>query len=355
MSNSNKREEPEGRGFWAILSIAVVICVVICILGIFLSYWIVGDVCDAKELAERRAWFGDSWGGVNALISALAFAGVIATLYLQNADLKLQRKEMKDQREVFERESETIKYQRFENLFYNMLNLQQRIVDGLKIEYDAVEKITVPYINGRLGGEERKVRRQVTGRDVFKHAFESHQLPIKTASNHIAIVEGFRNVIYYCGLKEYEAFWMPTTFDHYFRHLYKIIQFVDSQGFGFDESYKYVSFLRGTLSRYELIWIYYNELLPENIKFKKLIEKYSLLKNLRPELLTRSLEAESFYASKGISVDELKQNGFSAGEFEYRLTTDSEEAGKYQISAFWKKEELSEGEKLLKNWKSFVN
>ena len=349
MSNSNKREEPEGRGFWAILSIAVVICVVICILGIFISYWIVGDACNAKDLAERRAWFGDSWGGVNALISALAFAGVIATLYLQNADLKLQRKEMKDQREVFERESETIKYQRFENLFYNMLNLQQRIVDGLKIEYDDVEQITVP-----MGSKDRKVRRQVSGRDVFKHAFESHKLPCKTASGQVIVVDGFRKVLYCSGLKEYNEFWLPTTFDHYFRHLYKIIQFVDAQGFGFEESYKYVSFLRGTLSRYELVWIYYNELLPENVKFKKLIEKYSLLKNLRPELLTWSLEAEKYYADKRISLDALKQQGFSNGEFEYRLTTDPEETGKYLVSAFWKKEELSEGEKVLENWKDFV-
>ena len=94
-------------------------------------------------------------------------------------------------------------------------------------------------------------------------------------------------------------------------------------------------------------------MLPENIKFKKLIEKYSLLKNLRPELLTWSLEAEKYYADKRISLDALKQQGFSNGEFEYRLTTDPEEE-KYLVSAFWKKEEISEGEKVLENWKDFV-
>lgn len=355
-----KDEETSSRGFWAILGLAAAICVAICIVGFFVTYLIVGDVSDPKdlwtvrELAERRAWFGDSWGGVNALISALAFAGVVATLYLQNADLKLQRKELKDQREVFEKESETIKYQRFENLFYNMLNLQQRIVDGLRIEYEDQEVTSVPLASGGMGYEDRKVHREVTGRDVFRYAFESYELPVKDDYGNTGKVFGFRNVLCYQGLKSYDSYWIPTIFDHYFRHLYKILQFVDSQGFSFVESYRYISFLRGTLSRYELVWIYYNELLPENYKFKKLIEKYSIMKNLRPELLTLSLEAEAFYTSKGLKANTLKRAGFSSGEFEYRLTTNPEEINKYQISAFWKKEDIYEGEKVHDAWKAFV-
>ena len=53
----------------------------------------------------------------------------------------------------------------------------------------------------------------------------------------------------------------------------------------FEEKYEYTSMLRATLSRYELVWLYYNGLSYGKEKLKPLIERYAMLNNLRDDLL----------------------------------------------------------------------
>jgi len=50
-------------------------------------------------LPNEVGLWGDSFGFVNAMLSALAFAGVILTLWWQRQELQLQREEMKLTRE----------------------------------------------------------------------------------------------------------------------------------------------------------------------------------------------------------------------------------------------------------------
>lgn len=83
-----------------------------------------------------RGTFGDQFGAVNALFSGLAFTGLIYTIILQRRDLEIQRhdlklqreeialnrKEMEEQTAEFEKQNETLKIQRFENTFFNMLS-----------------------------------------------------------------------------------------------------------------------------------------------------------------------------------------------------------------------------------------
>ena len=107
------------------------------------------------------------------------------------------------------------------------------------------------------------------------------------------------------GLQSYESYQIPTYFDHYFRNMYRIIKYVDQSiafdndrdvlkcetdeeknGMIFQKKYEYVAILRSTLSCYELLWLFYNSLSEYgNEKFKPLVEKYALLKNLRIDLL----------------------------------------------------------------------
>jgi len=219
---------------------------------------------------DAQGQFGDMFGAVNALFSGLAFAGLIITLFLQKNELSLQRDELKltrdemtHQREEFEKENETLRYQRFENLFYNMLNLQQEIVAGLRYDYEEEEIVLVPSgPENVLIQDKRKVVRNVTGRDVFRYTFCNAKIYFdeKDRMGNNVFVNGYKGFLNKEGLVAYDATSIPARFDHYFRHLYKIIQFVDEQEFEFAEAYKYISLLRGTLSRYELVWIYYNSL-----------------------------------------------------------------------------------------------
>lgn len=334
------------------------------LIGVFVLWGLTFLLFFIKADSFSRGEFGDMFGAVNALFSGLAFAGLIITLILQRQELGCQREEleqtreeMKNQRAEFEKENETLKYQRFENLFYNMLNLQQEIVNGLR--YDYVEEEPTAITNGTnipFQRERQTVKQSVVGREVFRYTFEEVDMDLSVRDNfgNKLQYEGYRLFLNKKGFAAYDTTWVPTRFDHYFRHLYKIIQFVDSQGFPFDKAYKYVSMLRGTLSRYELVWIYYNALNPSFFKFKNLIEKYSLLKSLREDLLATSLETARYYEGLGLDLKTVHDSGFTAKDFEFFLTDKKDEKGKYHISAFWNKDEIKLGQDVLNTWNSFI-
>ena len=335
---------------------------VLVFVGVIILYAMFWWIVDSSITdAQLRGVFGDKFGAVNALFSGLAFAGLIITLFLQKSELALQREElqltreeMKSQRSEFVKENETLKLQRFENLFYNMLNLQQEIVNDLRAEYNYEDITAVPLANGGQGYENRNVRRVVIGRDVFRYAFESEEFYLKYNDGRREKIQGLRNLLHRRGLEGYDEYWAPTVFDHYFRHLYKIVQFVDSQDFSYEEAYRYVSFLRGTLSKHELAWIYYNALQPAYIKFKVLIEKYALLKNLRHELLTLTKETEDYYIERGLTDEIMRPKGFSTRDFEFYLTDDSLDNSRYHLGAFWKQSEIEEGRLFLNNWNNLL-
>lgn len=81
-----------------------------------------------------------------------------------------------------------------------------------------------------------------------------------------------------------------SLLDYYYRFMYRIIKFTDeSPLIKYQDRYNYVCFLRALLSEYELVMLFYNCLGSiGHEKFKPLVEKYSLLKNLDTSLLAKS-------------------------------------------------------------------
>jgi len=220
------------------------------------------------ESSDRDA-FGNMFGSVNALFSGLAFAGIIITILLQSQELKLQREELKATREEFQQQNATMKFQRFENTFFNLLNLLQKIVDSID-DNKQVKK------NKSIGGDFVPIAQQgydivvLKGRDVFKEKY--YELISKIKYNR----DKDLNTLY---TEYYDQ--VKTDFGHYFRTVYRIIKLVDETNLEEEEKYKYVSILRAQLSDYELLWLFYNCLCDYGKeKFKPLAEKYSLLKNM---------------------------------------------------------------------------
>ena len=70
----------------------------------------------------------------NSIFSALAFAGVIVAIYLQRNELILQREELESTRTEFVMQNQTLKKQRFENTFFNLLNVHHGIVEKIHFE-----------------------------------------------------------------------------------------------------------------------------------------------------------------------------------------------------------------------------
>lgn len=72
----------------------------------------------------NKDFFGDIFSAVTAWFSGLAFAGVIITILQQKADLELTKQELKTQ-------NNTLKKQRFENTFFNLLTQHNRIIESI--------------------------------------------------------------------------------------------------------------------------------------------------------------------------------------------------------------------------------
>lgn len=236
--------------------------------------------------SDERGQFGDMFGAVNALFSGLAFAGLIITLILQRRELELQRqelaltrKEMEDQTAEFEKQNETLKIQRFENTFFQMLSQFQEVVNNLSV------MVTVS------GGTYES-----TGRDVFQTLFERSTVyvDLRNEAKNKARFRGMKGALEKYNLDGYMNSDDPTCFDHYFRLLYRILKFVKNTSLvtKYEDEYEYTAMLRAVLSRYELVWLFYNGLTYGDEKLKPLIERYAMLSNLRTELLANCPEVD---------------------------------------------------------------
>ncbi len=234
---------------------------------------------------DVRGTFGDQFGAVNALFSGLAFAGLIYTIILQRHDLAIQRRDLKLQREElaltrhemeeqtaeFEKQNETLKIQRFENTFFQMLSQFQEVVNSLSYTKEDGTK--------------------VIGREIFRYTFKEVLLHSDIDSEDAfwdKQYTGIGDILTYLGWNGYMESDIPTYYDHYFRLFYRILKFVRTSNdlSDFEEEYKYTSILRALLSRYELLWIYYNGLSEYGEeKLKPLVERYAMLKNMRDDLL----------------------------------------------------------------------
>lgn len=320
-----------------VIATAVIVCIVLCIGGMLLSHWYAEAFFPVPDGESQQALLGDSFGSVNALISAFAFAGVIVAIFIERHELTLQRKDLSLQRKEFATQNETLQLQRFENTFFNMLTLQQRIVHDLchKDEHSG---------------------KTVQGRELFFYAFEQLPHSIKSADGQEEILSGMRKYLEMQGIAAYDRCHTPSCFDHYFRHLYTIIKFIDNSEFlSFVEKYKYTTMVRATLSRYELVWLFYNGLSEAgNPKFKRLIEKYSLLKNIREDLLTLSKENSAYLNGRGIGRNILLDKGFSGTDYNFGVTQGSGLPDKYAVSAFYSKNELDEGIETARHMNEYI-
>ena len=290
MDQRTTNRERATTGFKSLI-LLIVICIFLFIIGM-IGTWIWTD---------KPNEFGDSAGVVNALFSALAFAGVIYAIILQKEELEDQRQVMIDQREEMEQQNSTMIRQGFEATLFQMLNLQQELIGALKHQYSTSVK-------SAASKEKRHVDRIITGREVFQYMYEKKKIDFPDDPEDHYTYKGVKEVLEKYGEAGYEKSDIPPIFDHYFRHLYRILKYIDqSQDLdGWAAKYKYIGIVRGQLSRYELVWLYFNSLFYP--KMKGLIEKYAVLKNLRPEYLAQDFDlGKKWYAKTAFDADRARE------------------------------------------------
>ncbi len=234
------------------------------ILIVFRYYWPVsewlvptGSVPPAKAISDRIAILA-------ALFSALAFAGLLYTILLQRRQLALQRSDqadfavqLTDQQDHLRAQTKLLLQQTFENTFFHLLRLHNDNVRSQKIH--SATNVT---LEGRAAFEEsaRLLRRALISRS-------SDSKVISLAE----VNEVYSNVCEMDGV----------DYSHYFRNLYHIVKYVHEDGKDGDRQ-RYLSQLRAQLSQAEFVLLLANGLRDEgHSKFKPLIERYSLLHQLR--------------------------------------------------------------------------
>ncbi len=345
---------------------AIAICLDIWILGaVFTHLWANFFFDEVDNGNSKRALFGDSFGAVNALISAFAFAGMLVAFFLQRYELRLQRKElqltrdeMNEQTEQFKKQNDTLLRERFETTFFNMLSLQQQIVNELST--NQTEEIRRDMWEGYISfSRDFPVDEKISGRNLFYHAFCNIIHEVKNdGTEGVEKLRGMKSVLETYGFEQYTEMATPTYFDHYFRHLYTILNFIDKQEklFNEEERYHYAKILRATLSRYELVWLYYNGLSDYgNEKLKPLIERYCLLKNLREDLLCCCMENRDKLAAVEKTILDAKNEGFTGTDYEFNLTLEYGDKTKYHISAFYNTfQGQAYGQTLVNKWSLFT-
>lgn len=176
-------------------------------------------------------------------------------------EVKYTQLQLKGQKLEMIKQNKTLRLQKFENTFFQLLRNHNDIVNGIDIR-------------SRRSGQVGTIISQ--GRDCFKEFY-------------ISFKNRNRSVSIEMNIKIYLNFYEDRQSDlgHYFRNLYHVLKFIDnSEEINDTEKFKYSGMLRALLSSYELSLLFYNALSKFGVEnFKPLIERYSFLKNIDDNLL----------------------------------------------------------------------
>lgn len=251
-----------------------------------------GGMGDDRENA--RGLFGDSTGAINTLFSSLAFAGVILTIYWQIQESSKNKEE--DHRK------------QFEDVFFRMTADFEQIIAGLRIEVKESDLFDFNSLWNSLGSNNPIRVASINDGPITTPSMTVVQSATPTASTvqsqHDRIVKEGREVFQFLyeqqkkegismtqaieesGIDGYEGF-MQGELDHYYRYFYRILRYIDdSKLIDSEQKYSYATILRAHLSIYELLLLYYNGLSDAGCdRLKPLMERYSMLDNMREEKL----------------------------------------------------------------------
>ena len=242
---------------WAFLLFAVFVIICVWAASKYLPVWY-----PKPELAGLR---GDMFGGVTALFSGLAFAGLISTLLMQRRELELQRNELKQTRLNFEQ-------QRFETTLFSILELFVDHISSLE-----------------SGGGETQMKGRAVLEYYASELIDQIQFDYDPENEEdVPTDTGFspqdQAVIY---LDTYHLI-LEADLGPYFRLLYNIMRHIESASLDPLDSQKYAKIVRAHLSSSEVKLLMFNCVSELGLEFKPWVEKYSLLKHLKPSVYDRN-------------------------------------------------------------------
>lgn len=216
-------------GLKFILYVLIASC--LCILVLFLYYKLFGANGELVEFSaySDAAAFGNSFGPVSAFFSALAFLGVLATVWLQRSQI--------------DEEKYKLELQRFEGIFFNLLSIYQKHRENMQmssLRFDLGNMHTNTVGGGRLIDSFWQ-QYDIWHRDRLMPSgvdFESHQKLVLELNNDF--------------LKKYYE-----VLDPYYRILFHLLDLVKSSGLRQIDKRRYAMSVRVLMSNSEMLLLFY--------------------------------------------------------------------------------------------------
>lgn len=183
-----------------------------------------------------------SFNSLNSIFAAFGVAGVIVTILIQQKELNLQLQEQKDTRKEFEQQNKTLRKQRFENTFYNLLSVHHSIVEKLYLFNSGIEH---------------------RSRDVIRHfytEFKGHFLneyrAIGSPKVTIENAEEHKHLVAKCFNEKYAAF--EEHLGHYQNNFSTLVKIVKVSTLIDDSNRElYYTILKSQLNSYEILFLFY--------------------------------------------------------------------------------------------------
>jgi len=247
-----------------------VVVAVSLVLGLWLA-WLLGlghrvaDWFGDEDKTGLAGQFGDMFGSINALFTALAFWAVWRTgrmqhrqLALQTEELEMQRQELALQRKELAATRTIVNRQTFESMFFQMLRLTREIHEELV------------YFRGNDLAKGTAA--------MAKYADLCRSL-IKSATSQTTTEETLRDRI--------GSIYLGTIYDKntepilgpFFRSLYHLYKLIDAQNFRSDVKRRYANIARAQLSSSDLVVLAANACSGVGEGFRPYIERYGILKH----------------------------------------------------------------------------
>ncbi|MGO7586647.1 putative phage abortive infection protein [Rhizobium ruizarguesonis] len=220
--------------------------------------------------AARLGQWGDSFGALNALLSACAFVAVLVTLRLQTNEIARQQEEIAGQRKRLESSELKDDLQQFEATFFQLFELSRELRE--RVSY-AVNK------------EEPE-----KGFEAFRKASETFEKSLAALWMYPKMEQDQKETIRAHYIKEVHSR-AEGTLGPYFRVLYTILRRIsEKEELSTDEKARYGNLVRSQLSSDEVVLIAANALTEASNDFMKFVIEFRLLKYLPSNAYRSHLE-----------------------------------------------------------------
>lgn len=237
---------------------------------------------------------GSIWALSGILFIYIAFLGQRQQLLYQKIDLLYNHFEMIQTRNEMKKQNKTFAMQRFENTFFQMLDLFNSVIESTELNVSTpVQKSRKAFIF--IAKElEDEVSLYSRNPSIIAVVLQSKEKSTRINTLDYLTVNDL-NIIYDRIYQRYQ-----DVLGHYFRTYYHIIKLVDKTN-GIDKAH-YISIARAQLSNSEQLLLFYNCLHKNGTeKFKPLVEEYALLHNMNIDELP-SLYYKEFYKKSAYGI-----------------------------------------------------